>query len=291
MHHQIPSVAAPIILRNSLNFWFFECEVRDPIVVVVVRGQRGCRCAHPFRRWHPSARRALSFVPCQRKASLVLPQTTGARARHVTEDGTDKDEGRTRWSTIAKKCHKKNCHNCKSRGDGFGFFCKPHEQNCNLYGCKASDNEKMKQKAVPSVFHPYFAAFTTRSDHNHALFEFQKGSEGTGLIETQSPLNHYLPPNMPIPGNITVPETQNADAGLSPPKVPVKASVLTTLRPTSLPNNIPTHLPSVIRPPPLRTYLPTYLPTFLPTYLPTYLHSFPPCYLLTFLPSNLPSHP
>ena len=129
---------------------------------------------------------------------------------------------------LQKNATKKKCHNCKSRGDGFGFFCKPHEQNCNLYGCKASDNEKMKQKAVPSVFHPYFAAFTTRSDHNRALFEFQKGSEGTGLIETQSPLNHYLPPNMPIPGNITVPETQNADAGLSPPKVPVKASVLTT---------------------------------------------------------------
>ena len=157
-----------------------------------------------------------------------------------------------------------------------------------VHGCP--DGQKSVW-ARHTPLYPYFAAFTTRSDHNRAHFEFQKGSEGTGLIETQSPLNHYLPPNMPIPGNITVPETQNADAGLSPPKVPVKASVLTTLRPTSLPNNIPTHLPSVIRPPPLRTYLPTYLSTFLPTYLPTYLPSFPPCYLLTFLPSNLPSHP
>jgi hypothetical protein len=204
-------------------------------------------------------------------------------------------QGRRTYALVnncKKMPQKKTATIAKAVGTALDFFViRTNEQNCNLYGCKASDNEKMKQKAVPSVFHPYFAAFTTRSDHNRALFEFQKGSEGTGLIETQSPLNHYLPPNMPIPGNITVPETQNADAGLSPPKVPVKASVLTTLRPTSLPNNIPTHLTSVIRPPPLRTYLPTYLPTFLPTYLPTYLHSFPPCYLLTFLPSNLPSHP
>jgi hypothetical protein len=94
--HRSRHRGAPITLRNSTIFWFFECVVRAPIVVVVVRGQRGPHCAHPLRRRHRSSRSALSLMPGQRKSNLELPQTNGARARHVTHDGPDKDEGRTR---------------------------------------------------------------------------------------------------------------------------------------------------------------------------------------------------